>query len=294
MNFEQTIQTQPLLLMEAAIIDRIRRSRPELLHPQLVIAPLVQSVEGRTVLSALYREYISIARNADLPLALSTPTWRTSRDRCAAEGITTDLNGKAVEFMDAFKTEYSNLFIGGQMGCKNDCYKPAEALSPEEAFDFHSWQTVRLTEADFLYGVTLPAVGEALGMAQAMAETGRPYIISFVIGKDGRILDGTPLEQAIERIDAETARPPIGYGANCCYPAFLQASELSGPAAERMISIQANASSLTHAELDTSDTIQVDPLEDWSRCMLELHRTLGIKILGGCCGTTADHLKSLT
>ena len=103
-----------------------------------------------------------------------------------------------------------------------------------------------------------------------------------------------PLEQAIERIDAETARPPLGYGVNCCYPAFLQTSELSESATQRMISIQANASSLTQAELDAAETVEADPIEDWSRCMLELHHTLGLKILGGCCGTTGEHLKSLT
>ncbi len=70
-----------------------------------------------------------------------------------------------------------------------------------------------------------------------MAATGLPYIISFCIGKDGRILDGTTLDEAIDKIDSEAHRPPIGYGVNCFYPAFLQSSELSGDAAKRMLSI---------------------------------------------------------
>jgi S-methylmethionine-dependent homocysteine/selenocysteine methylase len=290
MIFENILRSHPLILMEAAVIERLRRAQPALLHPRLVIAPLVQTLEGREALTVLYREYIGLAKDAGLPIILSTPTWRASRNRCTDE----DLNADAVQFMQGFKQEYSNLFIAGQMGCKNDCYKPEEALAPDEAFDFHSWQTERLSKADFLYGVTLPEVGEALGMARAMAATDRPYIISFVIGKDGRILDGTPLEQAIDKIDFETERPPLGYGVNCCYPAFLQTSELSDRAAARMVSIQANASSLTHAELDAADTIQANPIKDWSNGMLELHRTLGVKILGGCCGTTDRHLRSLT
>jgi methionine synthase I (cobalamin-dependent) len=27
--------------------------------------------------------------------------------------------------------------------------------------------------------------------------------------------------------------------------------------------------------------------------MLELHRTFGVKVLGGCCGTDAEHLRYL-
>lgn len=294
MTFEQTLQTHSKILMEGAVIERLRRAQPGLIHPRLVIVPLVQTAEGRAALSAIYREYIALAENAGLPLVLSTPTWRASKDRCAEKNIEADLNGDAVQFMHEFKKEYPRILIAGQMGCRNDCYKPEEAVSAEEALDFHRWQVERLSKADFLYGVTLPEVGEALGMARAMAETDRPYIISFCIGRDGRILDGTPLEDAVARIDAETERSPIGYGANCCYPGFLQTSELSGRTAERMLSVQANASSLSHAELEAAETVEADPIEDWAARMLDLHRTIGIKILGGCCGTTAEHLKRLT
>jgi S-methylmethionine-dependent homocysteine/selenocysteine methylase len=294
MTFEQTLASRPLLLMEGAVIERLRRARPDLLHPRLVIAPLVQTAEGRAALSRLYREYIAIAKHTGLPMVLSTPTWRASKDRHAEEQQKADLNGDAVTFMHRFKSEYSPLFVAGQMGCRNDCYQPAEALSREAAVDFHRWQVQRLAHADFLYGVTLPAATEALGMAQAMAETDRPYIISFVIGKEGCLLDGTPLERAIEQIDAKTQRPPLGYGANCCYPAFLQAATLSPSSRERMISIQANASSLSHEELDQADELHTDDPADWCDRMLALHRSLGLKILGGCCGTDASYLQTLT
>lgn len=282
------------MLMEAAVIERLRHAQPDLLHPRLVIAPLVQSEVGRTALASIYREYIALAAKANLPIMLSTPTWRASKDRCTEDNMSKNLNADAVQFMNEFKQEYSNLFVAGQIGCKNDCYKPEEALSAEESFEFHQWQIERLSTADILYGVTLPEINEALGMAKAMSKTDRPYIISFVIGKDGRVLDGTPLLQAIQKIDTETARPPIGYGVNCCYPSFLQAATLSNETAKRMLSIQANSSSLTHAELENAQTVEADPIDDWSHRMLALHNTLGLKILGGCCGTTAEHLKRLT
>ncbi|MDZ8118334.1 homocysteine S-methyltransferase family protein [Pontiella agarivorans] len=293
MNAEQILQTEPKLLMEAAIAERVRRAHPEHIHPRLATSLLIQSLEGREILRGFVREYIAIARTAGLPIVLGTPTWRLDRLRSAENNISEDLNNRAVAFEMEFKQEYANVLIAGQIGCKNDCYKPEEALSTGEAFDFHAWQIERLTQADFLYAVTLPDVGEALGIAQAMAATGRPYLISFVIGKDGRILDGTSLEQAIETIDSATQRSPTGYGVNCCYPAFLQASELSGNAAGRMISIQANASSLSHAELDASPSLKSDSVEDWAERMLDLHRNPGIQMLGGCCGTTGEHLKTL-
>lgn len=290
MSFEQAIQTRPLMLMEAAVVERLRRNPTIQLHPRLENAMLIYCAEGRAALDELYREYITVAKQAKLPIVLSTPTWRATRERLAEATIETDVNTDAVHFMRS----YSDAFIGGLIGCKNDCYKPAIALSRTEAIDFHSWQINRLLGADFLYAVTLPEINEALGIAQAMSATDRPYIISFVIDKAGQVLDGTSLEATIKRIDSETERPPLGYGVNCSYPSFLQAANLSASAASRLISIQANASSLTHDELDQAGQIQNDALDDWGERMLDLHHTLGLKLLGGCCGTDASHLQHLT
>ncbi len=55
-----------------------------------------------------------------------------------------------------------HLLIGGPVGCKKDGYKPEEVLSKDEATD----------------------------LALAMSATGLPDIISFMINRDGRILDG--------------------------------------------------------------------------------------------------------
>jgi len=275
--------------MEAAIVERLRRDPTIQLHPRLENAMLIYTPEGRAALTALCREYIDVARAVQLPIALSTPTWRANQERLSEAQIKMDVNADAAQFMKSFP----NTFVGGLIGCKNDCYKPAEALSRAAAVDFHAWQISRLLDADFLYAVTLPEINEALGIAQAMAATKRPYIISFVIGKDGRVLDGTPLEKGITWIDNHTSRPPVGYGVNCCYPSFLQAARLQKHAAERLISIQANASSLSHAELEKSDSVEADPIEDWCARMTELDHGLNLKILGGCCGTTAAHLRSI-
>ena len=42
-------------------------------------------------------------------------------------------------------------------------------------------------------------------------------MISFVIRRSGVVLDGTPLGQAIEWIDEEAERAPIGFSVNCVH-----------------------------------------------------------------------------
>jgi S-methylmethionine-dependent homocysteine/selenocysteine methylase len=187
----------------------------------------------------------------------------------------------------------ASIFIGGLVGCKNDCYKPAEGLSKKDAKVFHLWQINKLAEAgvDFLLGATLPAVSEATGIAMAMAETNIPYIISFVINREGKILDGNSLKRAFREIDAVCRRPPLGYMINCAYPSFLNAHKQSQSVLSRLIGFQANASSLDQSKLDGAGTLQADDITDWGNLMIELNSKFGVKILGGCCGTSHKYLE---
>lgn len=299
MDIQKTLDDHDFIVMEASVIELLRRSGEITLHPQLENGLLMYDEHGKKALCDLYQRYIGIARNHDIPMIICTPTWRANQERIATAGITNDLNGDAVQFLKHIRKTCGawsdNILIGGIIGCKNDCYKPDEGLSIHDAKTFHSWQINQLAGAgvDFLLGATLPAVHEATGIALAMAETGVPYIISFVINKKGNILDGTSLERSFEEIDAVCSRPPLGYMINCAYPSFLNPDKQPEPVLSRLIGYQANASSFDHSFLDGAGTLQANDVADWGNLMIELNKKFGIKMLGGCCGTTHEHLQYL-
>jgi homocysteine S-methyltransferase len=285
-----------LILMEASIVERLRRTGDVALDPRLVHAPLIYDVAGRDALARLYESYLRIADEAGLPMLLCTPTWRASRDRVAASGIDPDVNAAAVRFMNdvraAAGVDTALVKIGGLIGVKNDCYRPAEGLPVEEARRFHLWQIERLAKEgiDFLIAETIPSIAEGLGIALGMAETAIPYIIGFVIDRRGALLDGTSLVDAVATIDDAVERAPIGYMVNCSYPTFICADRQPKVLFERLIGCQANASSLDHSELDGSVRLEAEAVDDWGDAMLDLHRRHGMKIFGGCCGTGPEHL----
>jgi S-methylmethionine-dependent homocysteine/selenocysteine methylase len=290
------IQDHPFILMEAAIIERLRRSDDLILHQHLLNAPLIYDQAGRQALGRIYQEYIKIALSANLPLLICTPTWRANRARVRESGITHSINSDAARFMNELcqveSCQREMIKIGGMIGCKNDCYRPEEGLPAKEAEEFHRWQIDQLARSnlDFLMAATLPAVEEALGIAHAMAVAEKDYIISFVISRNGNLLDGTDLLTAIERIDSATRRKPLGYMVNCAYPAFLNPGEQPPALFKRLIGYQANASSLDHDRLDHSEELHAESIPEWGDSMIELHRRYGIRILGGCCGTSGEHL----
>lgn len=280
--------------MEAAVVEQLRRAGQVRLHDKLVNAPLIYDVDARTAMASLYEQYMALARRAGLPLLVCTPTWRAGRDRVEGSGVRESVNEDAVAFMREICSN-GNVRIGGMIGCRNDCYQPEQGLTAEAAEQHHAWQIERLAGSgvDFLIAVTLPNVQEALGIARAMAATTSPYIISFVIARNGCLLDGTSLAAAIECIDSGTRRPPLGYMINCAHPSFLHPESLSANTLSRLIGFQANASARDHSDLENAGELHVDSITQWGDLMLQLNERYGVQILGGCCGTGIEHLQYL-
>ena len=297
MNILDIFQTHELVLAEASIVESLRRSEQVQLHPDLEHALLIYEAVGKDALLKLYNGYVAIAQRENIPILLSSPTWRANRERIESAGISSDVNADAVKFLCSLRSQWGSwsdmIGIGGLIGCKNDAYGADGGLSITDAIDFHAWQIERLVDAgvDFLLAATLPARPEAVGIALAMEQTGIPYFISFVIDRNGRILDGSFLEEAIAEIDSRCQKPPLGFMINCAYPGFLDPRSQPDTVVSRLVGYQANASSQDHSELDCSDSLQADDIDDWGSRMIQLNRQYGLKILGGCCGTGPEHLE---
>lgn len=303
--FAQLLAASPVILGEGAVIERLRRMDGVKLDPHVVNSAFVYDDTGRSALAAIYRQYLEIGRRHDLPLLLSTPTWRASRERIAAAGFgRQDLNGDNFRFLDGLRSEFGEyahkVVICGLMSCRGDAYRPADALPTAAAEAFHAWQAEALAKAgvDFLLASTLPALCEAVGLARALAATGLPYIISFVARPEGTLLDGTPLREALPAIDATATPPPLAYLINCTHASvFRQAlcNEInSSPLVrERIVGLLANTAALSPEELDNSAALLEEAPESFGLAVAGLRRDLGMKILGGCCGADDRHIRCL-
>ena len=287
----------PFILSEAAICERLRGNDAITLHPTLFNTPLIYDESAAKLLASITHQYIDIAREFAVPITIAAPTWRLDAERVAAADVPPTINRDAVEFVKKIKADsgYELVYLAGLMATKNDCYDPAAALSVLEAEQFHAAQAQQLasTGLDFLLAQTMPAVTEAEGMARAMIASGLPAVISFCINRDGRVLDGTPLDEAIDLLDDRLEGAPLGYAVNCSHPDFIMAEQMNPHALSRLIGIWANASAREHSELELSEETVADDLDTWADAMVTLHKTHGVKILGGCCGTTDQHLRAI-
>lgn len=306
MKLLELVAQAATVLTEGSLIERLRREPAVRLDPHLLHAGFVYGAEERERLGALYRQYLEIGRDADLPMIVGTPTWRANPERAEAAGgrSVEELNREGAWFLRAIQGEYGRyaerVFIAGMLGPRGDAYRAGEALSAPEAVAFHAPQARALAEggADFLLAATLPACSEALGMARAMGQVGLPYVLSFVLRPDGTLLDGTPLGTAVAEIDDAVMPPPAFYLANCVHPETfrhaLRAAIRQAPGVQhRLIGLQANTSEQPPETLDNLPGLDAMEPETFAAAMVEVRREFGTRILGGCCGTDDRHIAAL-
>ena len=301
MDFAPCFDRSRALLLEGALGERLKREYRLRFDGDVVMAGLVTRIEGRAALRALWREYHGIARAHGLPFLATTPTRRASRDRIARSRYGESVLRDNLSFLRGVLTEGGGpAYAGALLGCHGDAYTGEGALRTEEAHAVHSWEAERFVAAgaDFLYAALLPTLPEALGIAQAMADTALPYLVSFTIRADGRLIDGTTIDEAVARIDGQIAAPPVCYLTNCVHPSIV-AQALSQPCnrtprvRERFLGIQANTSPLPYEELDGAAELHASEPEALAHDMLRLRDQFGFKLFGGCCGTDGRHLEAV-
>jgi homocysteine S-methyltransferase len=304
-SFLRALDEAPLVLAEGSVVERLRRHPAGLLDPHVANAGLLFDPEGREALAGIYRDYLDIGLRHGLPTLLLTPTWRANAERLARAGLAgRDVFTEAVGLLAGLRDEVggrgASVFIGGLVGCRGDAYQPAEALPREEAAAFHGPHVEALARAgvDFLVAQTLPALSEAEGLALVMARTGAPFLLSFVLRPTGTLLDGTPLGEAVARIDSLPGARPTAYMVNCVHPSAFREGLSRQLAASpslgaRVVGLQANTSRLSPEELDGRAELDSEPPDAFAREMARVHAELGTRLLGGCCGTDERHIAAL-
>lgn len=298
MDFRDCIKQNRVVLMEGALGERLKREYGLTFDENIAMAGLIYEEKGAGALTALWKEYINIAGENGLPFIATTPTRRANKERIAKADCPETVIADNVAFLKKIQKDCGiPMYVGGLMGCKGDAYTGEGALFEQEAFDFHRWTVERFEKAgvDFLYAGIMPVLSEAAGLARAIDDTGLPYIISFTIQEDGKLIDGTTIADAIRYIDSVTTNQPVCYMTNCVHPsivykALTQPFNQNKTVQERFRGIQANTSPLSYAELDGAQDLHCSEPEDFAEEMIRLKSIADINIWGGCCGTDCRHM----
>jgi S-methylmethionine-dependent homocysteine/selenocysteine methylase len=274
--------------------------------PYFAAFHLLQTPEGENALRSYFRSYGRLARLFNAGLILESATWRASADWGEKLGYSAsslaEVNQRAIRILEEVRSEieapHTPVVISGCVGPRGDGYVVGRTMSVQEAEMYHRTQIELFggSAADLVTAITMNYAEEAIGIVRAARDVDMPVVISFTVETDGKLPSGQPLDDAIRFVDDATSTYPAYFMINCAHPThFTSAIDGSVVCAERVRGLRANASRLSHAELDMAAELDAgDPLQLASEyAELKVQHLKLLNVMGGCCGTDHRHVEQI-
>lgn len=242
---------------------------------------------GLNVLRQIHLDYLHAG--ADI---LTANTFRTHRRALAGKGHDARaLTRRAVATAQEAVAEYGQpAQVAGSIAPLEDCYRPDLVPTDDQCRDEHAERIDHLVHAgvDLLLIETMNSIREAVIAAKLATSTGRPTWVSFACDREGLILSGESLAVAAGVLLALGVK---ALGVNCG-PAHTLAKPLAqlravcGPDFPLMA-----YGNIGYAD-ETQGWINTDALDPQG--YLQEAQTWPTHILGGCCGTSPEHIRKLS
>jgi homocysteine S-methyltransferase len=271
--------------------------------PSFASFVLVDTPEGQAALRRYFQTYTDLARELGVGLVLESPTWRANTDWGLGLGYSpaalADIDRRSIALLEEFRAQLDRhglmSVLSGNMGPRGDGYVPSARMTVTEALEYHRPQIESFvgTEADCVTVLTMNYVEEAVGIVRAARELAMPVVVSFTVETDGRLPTGDTLATAIEETDAATDGYAAYYMINCAHPSHLLGRiDAAGSWHERVRGVRANASTMSHAELNESTALDEGDLASFGPLHADLRRRFPrLSVIGGCCGTDHRHVE---
>lgn len=258
---------------------------------------------GRPNLESYYRQCLTLAEQHVTGFVLDTPSWRANPDWGEVLGLDRAqleaVNRKGIAMVSDLRQQTAiadkvpvNLVIGP----RGDGYRPDGVMSVIEAAEYHTLQVGIGADGgvDMVSAVTMNHLEEAQGIAAAAAKEGLSCVISFTVETDGKLPTGMTLAEAVKRTDDSNRGSVAYYMVNCAHPSHFLTALDDDALRNRIGGIRANASRMSHAELDEAEELDDgNPAElacDYAEVLGALPH---VCVLGGCCGTDHRHVAAI-
>jgi 5-methyltetrahydrofolate--homocysteine methyltransferase len=186
-----------------------------------------------------------------------------------------------------------DVVVAGSVGPTGEIMAPMGSLTHALAVEIFHEQAEGLKEggADVLWLETISAPEEYKAAAEAFALAGMPWCGTMSFDTAGRTMMGVTSEDMAKMVE-KLPNPPIAFGANCGVGASDLLRTVLGFVAqgsERPIIAKGNAGIPKYHD----GHIHYDGTPELMAEYAVLARDAGARIIGGCCGTMADHLRQM-
>ena len=185
------------------------------------------------------------------------------------------------------------VIVAASVGPTGEIMEPVGALSHALAVEMFHEQAEALKEggADVLWLETISAPEEYRAAAEAFALAHMPWVGTMSFDTAGRTMMGVT-SSAMTQMVEDLPNPPLAYGANCGVGASDLLRTVLGFTAQggtRPVVAKGNAGIPKYVE----GHIHYDGTPELMAEYAVMARNCGARIIGGCCGTTPEHLRHM-
>ena len=256
-------------------------------------APEMWNIEHPDRVRSLHKQFIEAG--ADIVLTNSFGGNRHRLKLHNAQEQVRELNMAAAKNArteaDAFKARH--IFVGGSIGPTGEIFMPIGTFSYEDGVAAFEEQAKALKEGgvDVLWIETMSSEEELRAAVQGAAKVGLPIVTTMSFDTNGRTMMGiTP--SAFGALAKDLTVMPVAIGANCGVGASELVATVMGITAARPdahVVAKGNCGIPQYHDGHIHYTGTPELMADYARIALDA----GAKIIGGCCGTSPEHLASM-
>lgn len=289
MKFCERLSQPGILLLDGAMGTELARRGINLTLPLWSASAVLYVPE--TVIQ-IHADYL--AAGADI---ITTTTFRTDRHTFTKAGLAQQLARQAcfsavhlAQTAINKQIEPRRVFIAGSMAPLEDCYHPELGQDYNTILSVQSEKAAWLAEAgvDFLLIETMNNKVETLATTQAALQTGLPVITSCLLRDADHLFDGTDIKPLMFELFSKGI---TAFALNCFHHTII--SEFLNrylPEIPLPLAVYPNAD-YYYPESGWQKDPTFTPA-NFARIALNWSK-MGVKIIGGCCGTTPDHIHAL-
>lgn len=187
------------------------------------------------------------------------------------------------------------VIVAGSMGPTGDVFEPLGPRTQAEAEEaFHEQaEALRDGGADVAWIETMFAENELQSAVRGAQRAGLPIVATMTFDTGGRTMMGIRPSEAM-RLSKSLAARPVAFGANCGVgPAQLLDSVLGLAQGASEGDIIVSKSNCGLPVMGDDMRVHYDGTPEVMAAYARLARNAGARIIGGCCGTTAAHVRAM-
>jgi homocysteine S-methyltransferase len=293
-KLSELLKEQSIVLLDSAMGTELTSRRADTSLPLWSTRALIENPD---IVRQIHID--NIKSGADI---ITTNTFRTQRRifekaNFSYKGLdfaetAKELTNIAVDIAeDARMESYKHVLIAGCIAPLEDCYHPELVPDTDTLCTEHDEHINNLIDAgaDILWAETMGTVREISAVVNQLHKTDKEYCISMLCRNEKELYSRESIKDAVSIIEKFS---PTAILINCIHPSAVEKIIIQLKImTEKPLGVYANIGNPDRKKSgEFVKTVSPGEYFDYAKHWL----SLGVKIIGGCCGTTPDYIKKIS